>query len=161
MPVIRRVSGDSEVEAFAVLTREYVAWLGIDLSFQGLEAELATLSETYGPPDGAMLLAWDDGAVAGGVAVKPLPSVGAGVSEMKRLYVRPDWRGTGLGRDLVQAMIDEARRLGHRRMVLDTLSGRMGDAMALYGKLGFVERAPYYDTPLADTVFLEKRLISA
>lgn len=160
MPAIRPVSGDTEAEAFAALVRDYVVWLDIDLSFQGLEAELASLRTVYGPPGGAMLLAWDGRAVAGGVAVKPLPSLGLDVSEMKRLYVRPDWRGTGLGRDLVRAIVDEALRLGHSRMVLDTLSDRMGDAIALYGKLGFVERAAYYDTPLVDTVFLERSLVS-
>lgn len=152
---------------FADLVREYVGWLAIDLGYQGLEAELAALDRVYGAP-GTILLARSDGdgggdatragRALGGIAVKPLPSLGTGICEMKRLYVRPAGRGLGLGRRLAEAAMASAREAGFAAMVLDTLPSRMGDAVAMYGKLGFTVRAPYYATPIAETVFLERLL---
>lgn len=143
---------------FAALVREYVDWLAIDLGYQGLEAELAALDRVYGAPGGILLARGSDGAALGGVAVKPLPALGSGICEMKRLYVRPAGRGLGLGRRLAEAALALGRAGGFSAMVLDTLPSRMGDAVAMYGKLGFSRRAAYYDTPIAETIFLERLL---
>lgn len=143
---------------FAALVREYVDWLAIDLGYQGLEAELAALDRVYGAPGGILLARAEDGAALGGVAVKPLPKLGSGICEMKRLYVRPAGRGLGLGRRLGEAAMAHGRAAGFAAMVLDTLPSRMGDAVAMYGKLGFTPRAAYYDTPIAETIFLERLL---
>ncbi|MDF1794228.1 MAG: GNAT family N-acetyltransferase [Thalassobaculaceae bacterium] len=157
---IRPAASAADRAAFAELVREYVDWLAIDLGYQGLEAELATLERVYGAP-GTMLVAWDrdgGGDALGGIAVKPLPSLGAGHCEMKRLYVRPSGRGLGLGRRLAEAAMASAREAGFTAMVLDTLPSRMGDAVAMYAKLGFNPRAAYYATPIEETIFLERPL---
>lgn len=143
---------------FAALVREYVDWLAVDLGYQGLEAELSELERVYGPPGGILLARAADGAALGGVAVKPLPALGSGICEMKRLYVRPAGRGLGLGRCLGEAAMAHARAAGFTAMVLDTIPSRMGDAVAMYAKLGFSRRTAYYDTPIAETIFLERIL---
>lgn len=143
---------------FAALVREYVDWLAIDLGYQGLEAELTALDRVYAAP-GTVLLARDGaGAALGGVAVKPLPDLGVGFCEMKRLYVRPAGRGLGLGLGLAQAALAAARSAGFAAMVLDTMPSRMGSAVAMYTKLGFSARPAYYDTPIEETIFLERPL---
>lgn len=139
------------------LFEEYAVGLGVDLCFQGFAAELQALDQRYAPPRGALLLARDGGVPAGCVALRAQPSAGEGACEMKRLYVRPAHRGTGLGRRLAEVVLDEARRLGYRRMVLDTLD-RMAPAHALYAALGFREAAPYYDNPLDGVHYLETDL---
>lgn len=155
---IRRASSPEDRAAFADLVREYVGWLAVDLGYQGLEAELGDLARVYGAP-GAILLAVDPrGRVLGGIAVKPLPALGRGVCEMKRLYVRPAGRGLGLGKRLVDAAMAEARANDFTTMVLDTMPSRMGSAVTLYTALGFTARAPYYATPVEETVFLERAL---
>jgi ribosomal protein S18 acetylase RimI-like enzyme len=128
---------EGERRAIAALLREYEGGLGVSLCFQGFEAEVAGLPGAYVPPRGAMLLARDavDGDLAGLVALRPVPQSPA-TCEMKRLYVRPAARGSGLGRALALAAMDEARRLGYRRMCLDTLPS-MREAQALYRSLGF------------------------
>lgn len=143
---------------FAGLVREYVDWLAIDLGYQGLDAELAALEQVYGAPGAVLLARGPDGAALGGVAVKPLPGLGSGACEMKRLYVRPAGRGLGLGRRLGEAAMAHGRAAGFTAMVLDTLPSRMGDAVAMYAKLGFRPRAAYYDTPISETIFLERLL---
>lgn len=143
---------------FAALVREYVDWLAVDLGYQGLEAELSALERVYGPPGGILLARATDGAALGGVAVKPLPALGSGICEMKRLYVRPAGRGLGLGRRLARAAMAAAREAGFTAMVLDTMPSRMGEAVAMYTKLGFTARAAYYDTPVEETIFLETPL---
>lgn len=136
------------------LVEEYVASLGVDLGFQDVDEELAHLSAEYGPPDGLLLLALAKGEALGCVAMRPF---GPGTAEMKRLYVRPKGRGRGLGRTLALAIIDEARRRGYNRMVLDTLPS-MTEARALYQELGFRPIPPYRHNPIAGTAFLELRL---
>ena len=142
--------------ATARLFEAYAASLGIDLSFQDFAAELATLPGKYAPPGGELLLARGAGGEPlGCVALRPLGTDGC--CEMKRLYVSPQARGLGLGRALVEALLQEARRLGYRELRLDTLP-TMASALRLYREAGFVPIPPYYDTPLAGTVFLGRRL---
>ncbi len=141
-----------ELADVARLFEAYTAALGIDLSFQDFAVELASLPGKYAPPAGELLLARTPrGRPLGCVALRPLGE--AGCCEMKRLYVSPDARGLGLGRALVTAILQEASRRGYREMRLDTLP-TMGAALALYREAGFRPIPPYYDTPLAGTVFL-------
>jgi putative acetyltransferase len=136
------------------LFREYAAWLQVDLCFQGFEAELAALPGRYAPPSGAILLAHVGSELAGCVASRALE---ADVCEMKRLWVREPFRRCGTGAQLVDALIERARAAGHERMRLDTLP-RMQPALALYRERGFREIPAYYHNPMADTIYLEKRL---
>jgi GNAT superfamily N-acetyltransferase len=148
--------GPAEIDAARILFREYAAGLGFDLAFQGFEAELAALPGDYAPPRGALLLARGDDAEtwAGCVALRSLDRE---VCEMKRLFVRPAWRGTGLGRRLAEAILDAGRRLGYVRMRLDTVPA-MQNAIGLYESLGFRDIAPYRHNPVPGTRWLEAPL---
>lgn len=131
---------------------EYFASLGLDLSFQDTEAELAGLPGKYAQPAGALLLARSSqGEVMGCVALRPLPG---GACEMKRLYVRASARGRALGRRLAEAIIGAAGAAGYRSMKLDSL-GTMAAAQGLYASLGFRPTAPYYDNPIPGATYLE------
>ena len=141
-----------QVEQARQLFKEYAAWLQIDLCFQGFEKELAELPGDYAPRDGRLLLAYDDGELAGCVALR---KIGEGVSEMKRLFVRDRFRGRGLGRSLIQAIISEAKQIGYERMRLDTLPPKMNDAIALYRSYGFKEIEAYYNNPVPGAIFME------
>ena len=150
------VRSAADLDATARLFEAYVAALGIDLGFQGFAAELATLPGPYAAPAGALLLARDPlGQALGCVGLRPIQPVGC--CEMKRLYVSPLGRGRGLGGALIRALLAEAVRIGYREMRLDTLPS-MGEAISLYQKAGFVPIAPYYDTPLAGTIFMARSL---
>ncbi len=138
------------------LFREYQASLGIDLCFQSFEQELAGLPGKYAPPRGTLLLAWmesHEGDIPVGViAMRPIDE---NICEMKRLYVRPIARGHNLGRRLIQQLIDFAHEAGYSRMRLDTLTGLMDHAIALYREFGFHDIPAYYDSPLSNELFLE------
>ncbi len=144
------VSAD-DLTAARELFLEYAAALGVDLKFQGFEAELAGLPGRYAGPEGLLLLAWVEERVAGCVALRRLSPE---VAEMKRLYVRPAFRGSALGRALVEAVIAEAKSIGYRRIRLDTLPS-MSSARGLYRSLGFREIEPYTANPVPGTAFLE------
>jgi len=136
--------------AVEALFREYVGSLGEDISFQNVDDELAGLPGKYARPGGVVLIAREGEAVAGGVAYRMLEP---GVCEMKRLYVRPAFRGRGLARDLANELIENARERGYRTMLLDTLAS-MQAARALYRDLGFAPVEPYYDNPLPGTMYM-------
>ena len=130
---------------------EYAQALGIDLSFQNFEQELTTLPGEYAPPDGQLLLAFDGAQLSGCGALRKLEG---GLCEMKRLYVRPAFRGKGIGRALAIALVAAAREIGYTHMRLDTLPS-MGEAAALYRSLGFREIKPYRFNPAPGTLFME------
>ena len=136
------------------LFREYVASLAEDISFQNVDDELAGLPGKYARPAGVVLIARNAGEAAGAVGYR---MVEPGVCEMKRLYVRPAFRGTGLGRELANELIADARECGYRTMLLDTLAS-MGAARALYRDLGFVPVTPYYDNPLPGVMYMALEL---
>ena len=146
--------GAADVEAVKSLFSEYAETLGIDLGFQGFDEELATLPGAYAPPSGRILLTNVNGEPAGCVALRYL---GGGVCEMKRLFVRPAFRGTGLGRVLATSVVEAAQELGYERMRLDTLPS-MSEALGLYTSLGFREIEPYYPNPVPGARFLELTL---
>jgi ribosomal protein S18 acetylase RimI-like enzyme len=144
-----------DIEQARILFREYESWLDVDLCFQGFEAELAALPGKYAMPEGRLLLAKDVEKTAGCIALR---KIDAETCEMKRLFVRQEFRGSGLGKKLAETLIEEARAIGYRKMRLDTLSDKMPAAVQLYRALGFREIPPYYDSPIKSTVYLELEL---
>ena len=157
LPVIDFVqaSSNDDIEQARVLFREYETWIQTDLCFQSFEQELAGLPGKYAPPEGRLLLAFQDGQLAGCVALR---KIGEGVCEMKRLFVRPDFHGKGLGRRLIDQVVKEAREIGYQRMRLDTLPPRMNKAIELYRRIGFKEIDPYYENPVPGALFMELQL---
>ncbi len=132
--------------------------MGVDLCFQNFEGELARLPGDYAEPRGALLIASVDGAAAGCCALRPLDTVDyANACEMKRLFVRPEFRGLGLGRQLAEQIMDLARMAGYDCLLLDTLND-METARALYQELGFEEIPPYYFNPIEGAHYLKVRL---
>jgi ribosomal protein S18 acetylase RimI-like enzyme len=157
-PPTPRIAAARTPEDFATvreLFTEYAQSLGFSLCFQGFDQELATLPGRYAPPEGTLLLATVEGRPVGVVGLR---SLGEGVCEMKRLYVRPEGRGLKLGRALADAVIAAARERGYRAMRLDTLA-KMAEANALYDRLGFRDIPPYYANPLPDTRYRELTLL--
>lgn len=149
--IISAVTED-EIAAAAALFREYEAWLGLDLCFQGFGAELASLPGKYAPPDGRLFLAYSDNDLAGCVALR---KIGEGISEMKRLYVRECFRGHKIGIHLIEELIAAARKIGYSKLRLDTYPQKMTKAVSLYESLGFVGIPPYYDNPYVGVLFME------
>lgn len=142
-----------QIAAVRELMMEYAEALGFDLCFQNFDEELRSLPGKYAPPAGRLLLATWDGQPAGMVAMRALEEEGA--CEMKRLFVRPAFRGESLGRKLADRVIAEATQVGYARMKLDTVQGIMDSAIRLYRELGFREIPAYYATPMRETLFME------
>ena len=151
---IRKCSTASDYRCARQVTDDYLAWLDLDLSFQGIERELAEFSAMYGPPEGLFLLALSGGEPAGGVGLR---SLGEGLCEMKRLFVYDRFKGRKVGRILCLRLIEEARQLGYEKMRLDTLA-RMEAAIRLYASLGFKEIAAYRFNPDPTTKYMELSL---
>jgi putative acetyltransferase len=134
---------------------EYAQSLGFSLCFQNFDQELARLPGDYAPPTGCLLLTEYDGQPAGCVALHKLD---ANICEMKRLYLRPAFRGKGFGRVLADRIITEARQIGYQRMRLDTVEPVMKDAVAMYRRIGFKEIAAYCANPIAGALYMELEL---
>ncbi len=145
----------AQIAAVRELFLEYAQSLGFSLCFQSFDAELAGLPGDYAPPDGRLLLAQYSRSTAGCVALHKLE---AGICEMKRLYLRPQFRGKGLGRALAERIIAEARQIGYQRIRLDTVEPVMKDAVAMYRRLGFREIDPYRANPIAGALYMELQL---
>lgn len=148
----------NHIAAARELMREYEASLGIKLCFQNFDEELRNLPGKYAMPMGRLLLAEYDGRIAGMIALRPVDE--SDVCEMKRLYVRPGFRGKALGKRLVDELLAEALSIGYGRMRLDTIQGKMDRAIELYRRLGFREIPAYYPSPVRETLFLELDLAS-
>lgn len=143
------------IETVRELFREYESWLGMDLCFQGFEEELQTLPGRYEPPDGRLFIASADEKPAGCIAMRKLED---GICEMKRLYLRPEFRGQGIGNALITKLIREASSAGYERMRLDTHPPRMAKAVSIYESYGFRQIPPYYDNPNTNVLFMELAL---
>jgi putative acetyltransferase len=145
-------------ETIKALMREYAGSLGFSLAYQDFEAELADFPGKYAPPEGALLLATAGREAAGTVALRKLDAT---TCEMKRLYVKPAFRGRrtaegrSIGRALAEDIVAIGRESGYRRLRLDTIGGKMRQALSLYRSMGFVEIPPYYASPIPDTAYLE------
>jgi GNAT superfamily N-acetyltransferase len=156
MLTIAQAETAAQVSTARQLIEEYAAWLEFKLCFQGFEEEMQSLPGKYAPPAGRLLLALWEERPAGVIALRPLDE--PGLCEMKRLYVRPEFRGRNIGRLLAEQVIREAAEIGYSRMRLDTVAGKMDSAIAVYRELGFKETDPYYQTPVGHTLFMELAL---
>ena len=145
------VSTNEDIRTARMLFEEYAAWLDIDLSFQNFRDELAGLPGDYAPPDGRLLLAQSGSEAAGCVALRRFDECAC---EMKRMWVRPRFRGFALGRRLAERVIAEAGEVGYARMLLDSLPS-LRSALSLYRSLGFREISPYRYNPEPGAVFME------
>ena len=143
-----------DIPHIRTMLQEYVDWIALDLAFQEIEAELDGLPGDYAPPRGALFVVTERDRYLAMIALRP---IAGSIGEMKRLYVRPEARGRGLARRLIESVCAEAKRLGYSELRLDTLP-MMGDAQALYERSGFVDIEPYYDTPIAGTRFMSKKI---
>jgi putative acetyltransferase len=156
-PKLQFVQADSpsEIAHARELFLEYAKSLGFSLCFQNFDAELASLPGEYAPPAGRLLLAEYDSSLAGCVALHKLEG---DVCEMKRLYLRPQFRGKGLGRVLADRIINEAREIGYKSMRLDTVESVMKDAVEMYRRMGFREIPPYCPNPIPTALYMELQL---
>ncbi len=153
-PEIRYPATPGDIEMIRELFEEYERSLGFDLRFQGFSRELAQLPGAYAPPEGWLLLVTSKGRPVGCSGIR---KIGDGICELKRMYVRPEFRGLKLGRRLALLMISEAKRIGYEKMRLDTIAS-MVEAIGLYRSLGFQEIEPYYHNPVPGALFMELSL---
>ena len=151
---LKQVKKSDDLQTAQTLFDEYVTALNIDLTFQNYENERRHIADIYMPPNGALYIAENNKVPAGCVGLRQLDDHRC---EMKRLYVRPDYRGLGIGTALCHQIIEKARQLGYVEMLLDTLAS-MQSAQALYQSLGFEQIAPYYHNPLPDAQYLALKL---
>jgi ribosomal protein S18 acetylase RimI-like enzyme len=152
--VIRDARVPDEVDAVRALFEEYAASLDVDLCFQDFAREVAELPGAYAATRGCLLLAEDEALIVGCVALRPLANAPSTIGEIKRLYLRPQARGRGIGRLLAEAVVERGRHAGYRALKLDTLAS-MTAARALYATLGFRECAPYYSNPYPGVTYME------
>ena len=155
MLTITQTNSPEQIDEARTLFREYEAWFGMSLCFQDFENEVATLPGKYAMPDGRLYLAYSDEKLAGSIALRKLED---GVCEMKRLFVRDDFRGAKVGVTLIEKLIADAKEIGYQKMRLDTYPPKMGKAVKLYESHGFVAIPPYYDNPHSDVLFMELAL---
>jgi putative acetyltransferase len=153
--VVKQAESPAQIAQARELFLEYAQSLSFSLCFQNFEKELAGLPGDYAPPDGRLLLAMYEDQLAGCVALHKLEP---GICEMKRLYLRPQFRGKRLGRALADRIIVEARQIGYQRMRLDTVEPVMKDAVAMYRKIEFREIEPYRSNPIAGALYMELQL---
>ncbi len=149
---IIEATSENEIEEVRTLFLEYANWLDFSLCFQGFDEELAELPGKYSPPDGRLYLAVSGGKYAGCIGLRRFKD---GVCEMKRLYVRPEFRGLGIGNALIEKIIADAKAIGYEKMRLETIKERMGKAVEIYEERGFVKIEAYYDNPNPHTLYME------
>ena len=148
-------STNDEIAAIRTLFREYESWLAMSLCFQSFEEEVANLPGKYAPPDGRLYLAYVGNELAGCIALRKLEE---GICEMKRLFLRENARGHGMGNQLIERLIDDACQIGYSKMRLDTYPPKMGKAVRLYESHGFRPIEKYYDNPHEGVLFMELEL---
>jgi putative acetyltransferase len=161
MIVIRNADGAADINTARELFTEYAESLGFSLCFQGFDKELANLPGEYAPPRGRLLLAEVDGKLAGCIALHGFGNEEQRTCEIKRLFVRPEFRGQKVGKQLMDAALAEARKIGYERMLLDTVRGTMDAAIAMYREYGFREVASYRDNPMEGVLYMELELTKA
>jgi N-acetylglutamate synthase-like GNAT family acetyltransferase len=152
--IYKKLETEEEIFLAKNLILEYIKWLNADLAFQNIEDELKNFPKKYKPPEGEFIIAKENGNVIGCVAIKKLENK---ICEMKRLFVKDEYKKMGIGRTLVEKIIDESRIKNYERIRLDTLE-TMEDALKIYYKNGFYEIKPYYNNPNSGIVYLEKIL---
>lgn len=153
MLVFHQAETPPQIDAARALMLEYAAAMNFSLCFQNFDEELRSLPGKYAPPSGRLLLAEWDGQAAGVVGLRPLADHGG--CEMKRLFVRPTFRGKSLGRALANEVIHQATEIGYTHMRLDTVQGVMDPAIHMYRQIGFREIPAYYPSPVPGTLFME------
>ena len=158
-PRVVEAASSEHIETVRELWLEYASSLGFSLCFQGFDQELAALPGKYAPPAGRLLLAFEDDRPAGAIALRPLSD--QGMCEMKRLYVRPEFRGSGFGRKLVDAVLAAAHQIGYTHMQLDTVAGKMDAAIRMYRAYGFHEIEAYVENPQEKVIYMELELSAA
>lgn len=151
---LTQVKDESQIATVRALFLEYAKGLGIDLCFQDFDQEITNLPGEYAPPGGSLQLAYWDDSITGCAALRPLSQ---DTCEMKRLYVKPEFRGKGIGRMLAERIMEEGRRIGYTTMRLDTIP-MMKEAITLYRDLGFADTGPYRYNPVPGTLYLELKL---
>ncbi|HUS18878.1 MAG TPA: GNAT family N-acetyltransferase [Terriglobales bacterium] len=158
---IRNAESVADIAAARALFTEYADSLGFSLCFQGFDQELTHLPGDYAPPRGRLLLAEVDGDLAGCAALHGFGPAEQRTGEMKRLFVRPGFRGRGVGKELMDSVLAAAREIGYQRVVLDTVRGKMDTAIAMYRAYGFREVANYCENPVEGVLYMELELGAA